>query len=136
MTAMEADAGAVEVLRVSDDQRVRLVTFDRPDVLNAFDRALYTAAAEALENHGCSLGAGMLCDVGQRFLSHPVQAQCDVVRDRRRHISFTVTDPDLLQREYLPAVGSKRLRQPKMHQNRWVQSVRQPPNVFRHLLRQ
>lgn len=32
----------------TDDTRVRIVTFDRPDALNAFNEALYDATAEAL----------------------------------------------------------------------------------------
>ncbi|HEX4778344.1 MAG TPA: enoyl-CoA hydratase-related protein [Acidimicrobiia bacterium] len=36
-------------VRVADDGRVRTVTFDRPDVLNAFDTALYRATADALD---------------------------------------------------------------------------------------
>ena len=36
------------VLQVHDDGRVRLITLDRPDALNAFNEALYDATAEAL----------------------------------------------------------------------------------------
>jgi enoyl-CoA hydratase/carnithine racemase len=36
-------------VRVADDARVRTITFDRPDVLNAFDTALYRATADALD---------------------------------------------------------------------------------------
>ncbi len=36
------------MLRIEDDQRVRTLTLDRPDALNAFNEALYDATAEAL----------------------------------------------------------------------------------------
>jgi enoyl-CoA hydratase/carnithine racemase len=39
--------GAV-VLRIEDVERVRVVTLDRPEALNAFNEALYDATAEAL----------------------------------------------------------------------------------------
>ncbi|MFC4605885.1 enoyl-CoA hydratase/isomerase family protein [Rhodococcus kronopolitis] len=35
-------------LLIADDKRVRTLTLDRPDALNAFDEALYDATAEAL----------------------------------------------------------------------------------------
>ncbi|CAM3220365.1 enoyl-CoA hydratase-related protein [Nocardioides dubius] len=36
------------VLRISDEKRVRTITLDRPDALNAFNEELYDAAADAL----------------------------------------------------------------------------------------
>ena len=36
------------MLRVEDDGRVRLITLDRPDALNAFNESLYDATTEAL----------------------------------------------------------------------------------------
>jgi enoyl-CoA hydratase/carnithine racemase len=36
------------VIRIDDDGRVRILTLDRPDKLNAFSNALYDAAADAL----------------------------------------------------------------------------------------
>lgn len=36
------------VLRIADDKRVRTITLDRPDALNAFNEELYDAAADAL----------------------------------------------------------------------------------------
>ncbi|MFS3129496.1 enoyl-CoA hydratase/isomerase family protein [Nocardioides sp. Bht2] len=36
------------VLRIDDEKRVRTITLDRPDALNAFNEELYDAAAEAL----------------------------------------------------------------------------------------
>lgn len=37
------------MLKVQDTDRVRLITFARPEALNAFDSALYAATAEALD---------------------------------------------------------------------------------------
>lgn len=37
------------MVRIEDHGRVRLVVFDRPEVLNAFDSALYTATGDALD---------------------------------------------------------------------------------------
>ena len=36
------------ILEIADDQRVRTLTLNRPDVLNAFNEALYHATATAL----------------------------------------------------------------------------------------
>jgi enoyl-CoA hydratase/carnithine racemase len=59
------------VLRIDDDQRVRLVTFDRPHVLNAFDRELYAAAAAALTDAAADdgIGAVVLTGAGRAFSS-------------------------------------------------------------------
>ena len=35
-------------LQIADQHRVRTITLDRPDALNAFNEALYDAATEAL----------------------------------------------------------------------------------------
>ena len=40
----------LDVLRIDDADRVRLVTFDRPEARNAFDTALYHAVADALDD--------------------------------------------------------------------------------------
>jgi enoyl-CoA hydratase/carnithine racemase len=71
MTAMDTAAGAGGVLRVEDDRRVRLVTFHRPAVLNAFDTALYTAAAQALDGAAADDGVGavVLTGAGRAFSS-------------------------------------------------------------------
>ena len=45
---MTASAADESVLRVEDGDRVRLLTLDRPDCLNAFDDALYDAVRHAL----------------------------------------------------------------------------------------
>ena len=37
------------ILQVDDQNRVRTLTLNRPDVLNAFNEALYQATAEALQ---------------------------------------------------------------------------------------
>ncbi|MDT5206947.1 MAG: hypothetical protein QOD34_3583, partial [Mycobacterium sp.] len=36
------------ILQVNDENRVRTLTLNRPEVLNAFNEALYQATAEAL----------------------------------------------------------------------------------------
>jgi enoyl-CoA hydratase/carnithine racemase len=38
----------VAVLQIADEGRVRLLTLDRPEALNAFNDALYDATADAL----------------------------------------------------------------------------------------
>ena len=50
MLTLSAVTGAREkkVLQISDDNRVRTITLDRPEVLNAFDEALYQATAAAI----------------------------------------------------------------------------------------
>src|SRR4051812_45677966 len=40
------------MLRIDDSDRVRLITLDRPDALNAFNEALYDATTEALLEAG------------------------------------------------------------------------------------
>jgi enoyl-CoA hydratase/carnithine racemase len=45
---VSTDRADGEVLRIEDDGRVRVLTFDRPEALNAFNEALYDATTEAL----------------------------------------------------------------------------------------
>jgi enoyl-CoA hydratase/carnithine racemase len=56
---------------VADDQGVRLVAFDRPEVLNAFDTAMYQATSDALtaalDDDG--VRAVVLCGRGRAFTS-------------------------------------------------------------------
>lgn len=64
------------MLRVDDHGRVRVLTLDRPDALNAFDNALYGATAEALVHAGDDpavavvviTGAGRAFSAGQDLL--------------------------------------------------------------------
>jgi len=82
------------VLRIDDTDRVRLVTFDRPEARNAFDTALYHAAADALDGAARSediavvvlTGEGSAYSAGQDLgemgrLSDPAQraGRADVV---------------------------------------------------------
>ncbi len=64
------------MLRVEDHDRVRLITLDRPEALNAFNTALYDAAADALaaaaHDDGIAVvvitGAGRAFSAGQDLL--------------------------------------------------------------------
>jgi enoyl-CoA hydratase/carnithine racemase len=53
------------VIRVEDRDGVRLVTLDRPDALNAFDTALYRAAADALDAARADDGVKVLVITGE-----------------------------------------------------------------------
>jgi enoyl-CoA hydratase/carnithine racemase len=61
-------AGRVDI---EDDQGVRLVAFDRPEVLNAFDAAMYEATSAALTDALVDDGvrAVVLCGRGRAFTS-------------------------------------------------------------------
>ena len=50
-------------LQIADANRVRRLTLDRPDALNAFNEALYDATAEALLA-AAVLGAGLIFGPG------------------------------------------------------------------------
>ena len=69
MTSADAPDGPVAI--VEDDERVRLITFNRPDALNAFDTPLYDAVADALESAADddSIGAIVLTGAGRGFSS-------------------------------------------------------------------
>jgi len=77
------------VIEVVDHDRVRVVTFDRPEALNAFDDAMYHATARALE--GAVVDDGIACVVltgrGRAF-----SAGQDLGEMGR--IDPTATDPD------------------------------------------
>ena len=62
---------ASATVRIDDIDRVRLITFDRPEVLNAFDRELYAAAAAALDDAAGDdgIGAVVLTGAGRAFSS-------------------------------------------------------------------
>jgi len=66
MTAAKADR-----IRVEDDGGVRLVAFDRTDVLNAFDAAMYEAVATSLTDarDDESVRVVVLCGRGRAFTS-------------------------------------------------------------------
>jgi enoyl-CoA hydratase/carnithine racemase len=56
-------------VQVADEGRVRTITFDRPDVLNAFDTALYRATADALDaaREDDGVHVGVLTGAGRAF---------------------------------------------------------------------
>lgn len=73
-------------LRIADDNRVRTLTLDRPEALNAFDEALYDATTEAL------LGAAADPDVAVVLLTgagRAFSAGQDLAEMQAR-----ITDPD------------------------------------------
>jgi enoyl-CoA hydratase/carnithine racemase len=53
------------VISVDDDQRVRLVTFRRPEARNAFDTALYSAVAGALDDAAADDGLAVVVLTGE-----------------------------------------------------------------------
>lgn len=57
------------MLRIEDADRVRLITLDRPDALNAFNNELYRAAREALEEAATQpdIGAVVITGAGRAF---------------------------------------------------------------------
>jgi enoyl-CoA hydratase/carnithine racemase len=59
----------MSVIRVTDDQRVRTVTFTRPDQANAFNEELYLAVADALAAAAIDdgIGAVVLTGEGRHF---------------------------------------------------------------------
>jgi enoyl-CoA hydratase/carnithine racemase len=73
------------VLHVRDDGRVRVVTLDRPEALNAFNEALYDAAADALIDAAAAPGVAVvvLTGTGRAF-----SAGTDVVE-----MATLTTDP-------------------------------------------
>jgi len=52
------------VLRIEDHDRVRVLTLDRPEALNAFNRALYQAACDALVEAGQDPGVAVVVVTG------------------------------------------------------------------------
>jgi enoyl-CoA hydratase/carnithine racemase len=53
------------VISVDDDQRVRLITFRRPEARNAFDTALYSAVADALDDAASDDGLAVVVLTGE-----------------------------------------------------------------------
>jgi enoyl-CoA hydratase/carnithine racemase len=74
------------MLRIDDQGRVRVITFDRPDALNAFNEALYDATAEALIDAAVAtdIAVVVLTGAGRAF-----SAGTDVLEMAAR-----TTDPD------------------------------------------
>lgn len=57
------------MIRIEDSERVRLITFDRPEARNAFDSALYGAVADALDEASArdDLAVAVLTGEGTAF---------------------------------------------------------------------
>ena len=74
------------VLKISDDNRIRTLTLNRPDVLNAFNEELYLATATALADAGNDpdIAVVLLTGEGRAF-----SAGNDLVEMQRR-----ITDPE------------------------------------------
>src|SRR5207237_3383679 len=74
------------MIRIEDADRVRLITLDRPDALNAFNEALYDATTEALLDASASpdVAVVVLTGTGRAF-----SAGTDVIEMASR-----TTDPD------------------------------------------
>ena len=53
------------MISIDDDQRVRLVTFRRPEARNAFDTALYSSVAEALDGAAAEDGLAVVVLTGE-----------------------------------------------------------------------
>lgn len=52
------------MLLIDTTERVRTLTFDRPEVLNAFDNAMYDAVADALREAGADPGVAVIVITG------------------------------------------------------------------------
>ena len=74
------------ILEIADDQRVRTLTLNRPDVLNAFDDELYFATATALNEAAADpeVAVVLLTGAGRAF-----SAGNDLNEMQRR-----ITDPE------------------------------------------
>ncbi|MFN8052063.1 MAG: enoyl-CoA hydratase-related protein [Acidimicrobiales bacterium] len=77
------------MLTITDQDRVRLLTLDRPDALNAFNEALYDALAEALIAAGTddAVAVVVITGTGRAF-----SAGQDLLEMAER-----ITDPDFVQ---------------------------------------
>lgn len=73
------------VLKISDDERVRTLTLNRPDVLNAFNEELYLATATALREAADDPGIAVVLLTGE---GRAFSAGNDLVEMQRR-----ITDP-------------------------------------------
>ncbi|MDT0201786.1 enoyl-CoA hydratase-related protein [Nocardioides sp. AE5] len=77
------------VLRVEDANRVRTVTLDRPEALNAFNEELYDATAEALLEAAADPGVAVVLLTGQ---GRAFSAGTDLLEMHR-----IATDPDFVR---------------------------------------
>src|SRR5262245_54413970 len=79
-------------LQIEDHARVRTITLDRPEALNAFNEALYDATAEALHDAAEDPGVAvvLLTGAGRAF-----SAGTDLLEMHAR-----ATDPDFVPGEH------------------------------------
>ncbi len=87
---MSSGAGASDVLQIEDRDRVRILTLDRPDALNAFNDDLYDAVAHALVSAAeCpELSVVLLTGKGRAFTAGQdlgEMASPRVYQDGKRH---------------------------------------------------
>lgn len=77
------------MLTITDDERVRVITLDRPEALNAFNEDLYDATANALAAAGAATDVAVVVLTGR---GRAFSAGTDVVEMAAR-----TTDPDSFQ---------------------------------------
>ena len=75
------------MIRIEDADRVRLLTLDRPDQLNAFNEALYDATADALIDAATDTGIAVVVVTGN---GRAFSAGTDVVEMAGRNTGTTV----------------------------------------------
>ena len=80
------------MLRIADTDRVRVVTLDRPDALNAFNEALYDATTIALRDAAVDPGVAVMVLTGQ---GRAFSAGTDLLEMAARG-----TDPDFVPGEF------------------------------------
>ena len=73
------------MLRIDDHDRVRLLTLDRPEALNAFSNALYRAVGDALVDAAASddIAVVVITGTGRAFTAGQDLAEMARIRDAR-----------------------------------------------------
>ena len=83
------------MLQISDDNRVRTLTLNRPDVLNSFNEELYHATAVALRDASADpeVAVVLLTGAGRAFGGERPQVRCRGASPIPRSTSRVVTFP-------------------------------------------